>query len=315
MEDAIIFPHLHIVLRHVGQKIMIGNFPIAFYGITMALGMILGSALILHEVKRTGQNEDDYFDIIIWCLIFSVVGARIYYVIFAWSMYKDDPIQIFNIRNGGLAIYGGIIAALITGYVVCRIKKISFIRAADTCIIGVPVGQALGRWGNFFNREAFGQYTNGLFAMQIPLDRVRSVDDLRPEMLKHTVVHGGTTFISVHPTFLYESLWSVGVLILLLILRKHVKFRGQMLFTYLAAYGLGRFWVEGLRTDQLILFNTGIPVSQLLAAVMVVAGVIVLIVLYRRAVKRGEFISPDEVNPSPEILKERMKKTKKTAEK
>lgn len=250
---------------------MIGNFRVAFYGVTMALGMILGSMLILHEAKRTGQSDEDYLDIIIWCLISAVVGARAYYVIFAWDYYKDDLLSIFNIRGGGMGIIGGLIGAFIAGYFVCRHKKMSFVLACDTCIIGVPVGQIIGRFGNFFNREAYGQYTDGLFAMQIPLDRcTRASSVVTDEMMNHLVEYDGLKFISVHPTFLYEALWNLGLLILLLWMRKHTRFRGQMVLTYFIGYGLGRFWVESLRIDQLIFFGTGIPVTMIVSAIMVV---------------------------------------------
>ena len=173
MDYNINFPHLGIYLSHVGKNIKIGNFTIAYYGICIAVGMLLGIAALCHRAKETGQKPDDYIDISIWTMIFAIVGARAYYVIFAWDLYKDDVLSIFNIRQGGLAIYGGIIAGIITLAVLSKIKKIRFLTLLDTCVIGLPIGQILGRWGNFFNREAFGQYTNGLFAMQLPVSAVR----------------------------------------------------------------------------------------------------------------------------------------------
>lgn len=283
MTETIRFPHLHITLNHVGQSIDLFGFNVAFYGCVIALGMILGVIMILHEAKRTGQSEDNYLDIAIWTLIFSVIGARIYYVVFAWDRYKNNLLSVFNIRQGGLAIYGGVLAGILTVFVICRIKKMNFLLVADTCIIGLPIGQMLGRWGNFFNREAFGGYTDGLFAMQIPLDAVRQEEAVTKEMMDHLVTIKGVDYISVHPTFLYESLWSLGVFLLLFFMRKHVRFHGQQFLTYLVSYGIGRFWIEGLRTDQLFFTGTSIPVSQLLAAIMVVFGVIMLILGNRRA--------------------------------
>lgn len=266
----IYFPNLHIYLEKVGKSITIGNFSIAYYGIVIAIGMLLGGSLVLHMAKKAGQNEDDYLDVVVFTVIFAVLGARIYYVIFAWDYYKNDLLSIFNFRQGGLAIYGGIIAGILTAYIVTKIKKIPFLLFADFGILGVPVGQILGRWGNFFNREAFGQYTDGLFAMLIPTDAVRSTSDITTEMWEHLVTIDGVEYISVHPTFLYESLWNVCVLIILLVLCKHKRYNGQIFFTYLLLYGVGRFWIESLRTDQLLIPNTTIPVSMVVAAVMVV---------------------------------------------
>ena len=280
---------------------MIGNFRVAFYGVTMALGMILGSMLILHEAKRTGQSDEDYLDIIIWCLISAVVGARAYYVIFAWDYYKDDLLSIFNIRGGGMGIIGGLIGAVIAGYCVCRHKKMSFVLACDTCIIGVPVGQIIGRFGNFFNREAYGQYTDGLFAMQIPLDRcTRASSVVTDEMMNHLVEYDGLKFISVHPTFLYEALWNLGLLILLLWMRKHTRFRGQMVLTYFIGYGLGRFWIESLRIDQLIFFGTGIPVTMIVSAIMVVGGILLMVYARKKGIDPAEGMKAVEAEKDDE---------------
>ena len=257
--------------------------------------------LILHEAKRTGQSDEDYLDIIIWCLISAVVGARAYYVIFAWDYYKDDLLSIFNIRGGGMGIIGGLIGAFIAGYFVCRHKKMSFVLACDTCIIGVPVGQIIGRFGNFFNREAYGQYTDGLFAMQIPLDRcTRASSVVTDEMMNHLVEYDGLKFISVHPTFLYEALWNLGLLILLLWMRKHTRFRGQMVLTYFIGYGLGRFWIESLRIDQLIFFGTGIPVTMIVSAIMVLGGILLMVYARKKGIDPAEGMKAVEAEKDDE---------------
>ena len=191
-------------------------------------------------------------------------------------MYKDDLLSILNLREGGLAIYGGVIAAMITVFVFSRIRKISFGLLVDTAGLGLILGQIIGRWGNFFNREAFGEYTNNLFAMQLPVDAVRA-SDITQKMREHIEVVDGIEFIQVHPTFLYESVWNIGVLIILLLWRKHKKFNGEIFLVYLFGYGVGRFWIEGLRTDQLQFFN-GVAVSQVLAAVLVVVSAVLLVV-------------------------------------
>jgi len=276
MDYNINFPHLGIYLSHVGKNIKIGNFTIAYYGICIAVGMLLGIAALCHRAKETGQKPDDYIDISIWTMIFAIVGARAYYVIFAWDLYKDDVLSIFNIRQGGLAIYGGIIAGIITLAVLSKIKKIRFLTLLDTCVIGLPIGQILGRWGNFFNREAFGQYTNGLFAMQLPVSAVRQ-NEITSEMWEHAVTVGGVQYIQVTPTFLYEGLWNCGVLLALFLLRNHTKFRGEEFLIYVAGYGIGRFWIESLRTDQLLIPGTQIPVSMVVSAVA--AGLAILVII------------------------------------
>ncbi len=272
--SQIYFPNLHIYLESVGKNITIGGFTIAYYGMVIALGMLLGGSLVLRKAKKAGKDEDAYLDVVIFTVIFAVLGARIYYVIFAWDYYKNDLLSILNFRQGGLAIYGGIIGGIITAYIVTKIKKIPFLEFADFGILGVPVGQILGRWGNFFNREAFGQYTDGLFAMLIPTDAVRSSSDITTEMWNHIVVMDGVEYISVHPTFLYESIWNIGVLLLLLFLLRRKSYNGEIFFSYLLWYGVGRFWIESLRTDQLLLPNTEIPVSMVVAAVLVIISLI-----------------------------------------
>ena len=162
MDMSIRFPHLGIYLPNVGKTISVFGFDIAYYGITIAIAMIVGISIALHEAKRTGQNQDTYLDLLMLTMLTSVVGARIYYVIFSWSNYKDNLGEILNIRNGGLAIYGGIIAGVITVFVYSKITKMKFLQIADTVCMGLAAGQIIGRWGNFFNREAFGEYTNNV---------------------------------------------------------------------------------------------------------------------------------------------------------
>lgn len=271
-EDSIAFPHLHILLKHVGKHLMIGNFSIAFYGMVIALGMVLAFIFIMKEAKRVGYKQDDFMDLFIFGIIFGVIGARIYYVIFSWDDYKNNLLQIFNIRGGGLAIYGGIIGGTITVIVLCHIKKLNFWKCADVIVFGVLIGQICGRWGNFFNREAFGGYTDGLFAMRIPIDAVNRAQDITAEMKANIVTVNGIDCIQVHPTFLYESLFNLCVFLFLLWYRKRKKFDGEIFFLYIGLYGLGRSIIEGLRTDQLLLPGTSIAVSQLLGICLFVGS-------------------------------------------
>ena len=271
MTTSIEFPHLGIYLSSVGKSVNLGGFSIAYYGIVIGCGLLAGLFIALREAKRTGQNQENYYDIAIYGAVFGILGARIYYVIFSWDMYKDNPISIFNIRQGGLAIYGGVIAAVITVLVYAKIKKLSAPLLMDTACLGLVTGQMIGRWGNFFNREAFGEYTDSFFAMKLPVDAVRE-SDITDLMTKHMITENGISYIQVHPTFLYESLWCLMVFVLLLLYRKHKKFDGEVFLMYLCGYGAGRFWIEGLRTDQLLIPETTLPVSRLLAGTLVVVS-------------------------------------------
>lgn len=282
MDKNINFPHLGIYLENVGKNISIFGFEIAFYGITIAAAMLAGLWLAMRVAKKTDQDTDIYFNLGMIAIVCALVGARTYYVIFDWGNYKDNFLEIFNLRNGGLAIYGGVIGGVAATLVYARVKKQSFWQLADTASVGLILGQAIGRWGNFFNREAFGGYTDGIFAMQLPLNAVYSWD-VTPEMLEHLQTVGGVQYIQVHPTFLYESVWNLGVLILLLLYRKHRKFQGEIFLLYLLGYGLGRAWIEGLRTDQLWIPGTEIPVSQVLAVVLVIVSTVIIAAKRKRA--------------------------------
>ena len=275
MTTSISFPNLGIYLENVGKSIEVFGFEIAFYGMIIGFGVMAGILMAAREAKRTGQDPETYYDLALYAVVLSVIGARIYYVVFSWDYYKNDLASIFNIRQGGLAIYGGVIAAIITVFVYGRVKKISFAKLADTAVLGLILGQIIGRWGNFFNREAFGEYTNNLFAMRLPLDAVRS-SDVTELMMEHAELLDGVTYIQVHPTYLYESLWNLGVLLFLLWWRKRKKFEGEVFLLYLFGYGVGRFWIEGLRTDQLLIPGVGLPVSQVLALVLVIVSAIII---------------------------------------
>ena len=293
MDMQIYFPHLGIHLEHVGKNFSIFGFTIAYYGVVIVIGMLIAMALIMYTAKRFGENPDNYYDVSLMAILIGIVGARAYYVFFAWDMYKDDILQIFNIRNGGLAIYGGIIFGALTVFVYSRVKKKSFLPMADILILGVVFGQIMGRWGNFFNREAFGEYTDGLFAMQLPVSAVRQ-NEITQTMWEHAVTINGVEFIQVSPTFLYESLWNLGLLLILLFLIGRKRFDGQVFLTYVMGYGLGRVWIEGLRTDQLLVPGTTLPVSQLLSGTMVVAAVIGLLIQNHRYRNQGCLV--DEQN-------------------
>lgn len=298
---SIFFPNLGITLRNIGDHISIGGFEIKFYGIVIMIGFILAYVLVTREAKRTGQNPEDYLDFMLVLIIPAILGARIYYVLFRLDQYviKGDfwgtVKAMLHIRGGGLAIYGGIIAGVITALIFCKVKKISFIKMADTAAFGILIGQILGRFGNFFNREAFGAYTSSKLAMAIPLDYYRadgSLDYLErtnvitQEMLDNLITIDGMDCITVHPTFLYEALWNLCLLIFLFIYRKHKKFDGEFALMYVAGYGLGRFVIEGLRSDSLMIGNTGIKVSQGLALVCFITAGVILVLSYTKHQKK-----------------------------
>lgn len=268
----IAFPHLNIYLNNVPKTFSVFGFPIAYYGLIIGIAVLLGVLLAVHEAKVTGQDPDLYWDFALYAIVFSIIGARIYYVVFSWDNYKDDLLSIFNTRGGGLAIYGAVIGAFLTAFIYCRVKKVPFLRLCDTGVVGLILGQVIGRWGNFMNREAFGEYTDNLFAMRLPIEAVRQ-HEITETMWAH--VTEGVNYVQVHPTFLYESMWNLVLLCLLLLYRKHKKFEGEIAILYFGGYGLGRCMIEGLRTDQLLLPHTSLAVSQILAGILVVFAIVV----------------------------------------
>lgn len=279
---SISFPNLGIELENVKNSLSIFGIDVAFYGIIIGFGMLMAMILAFHDAKVSGQNVDDYVDLALYGIIFAIIGARIYYVIFEWDYYRDHLGEIINLRKGGLAIYGGIIGGVIVCFVLSRIKKLSVWKMLDTGAIGLVTGQMIGRWGNFFNREAYGGDTNSLFAMRI---------NIKDPNVNVTVQKGVTvindSYIQVHPTFLYESFWNLCILIFIQIFKKKKKFQGEVFLWYMTAYGFGRFFIESLRTDQLKLWHTGIPVSMFLSAVIVVVGA-ALIIINRVRIARQE---------------------------
>ena len=250
------FPHLGIELHNLPMGVEIFGFKIAFYGAIIAIGMLAGYLVAESQAKRFGISVEKLLDFAMIAIVASVIGARVYYVIFHWDTFADNPLQVFNLRTGGLAIYGGVIVAILSAFIFCKVKKLNLGAFTDVCIPGLVTGQAIGRWGNFFNKEAFGKYTDGPFAMQV----------------EKAVVIDGTAFIQAHPTFLYESLWNFATLSFMILYAKKKRFDGEIMMWYMVLYGVGRFWIEGLRTDQLFLWSTGIPVSQLVSVVMILIG-------------------------------------------
>lgn len=279
------FVHLGITIEHLQNHITIFGFSIAFYGIIIGIGMLLGITLAARDAERRGIGEDTIYDFALLGIVFGVIGARLYYVFFQWDNYRGNLFEILNLRAGGLAIYGGVIGGILSLMFYCKRKKQNFLNLADSLILGVLVGQILGRWGNFFNAEAFGRYTDSLFAMQLRRDIVNPIM-IDSALLQHLVRVNGVDYIQVHPTFLYESVWNLCLLLFLLWYRPKKRFTGEIFFLYLGGYGLGRVWIEGLRTDSLLVPGTGIAVSQALAGLCVLVALL-CILAGRRLAARG----------------------------
>jgi len=295
----IAFPNLGIYLRNVPKTIMVGNFGIALYGIIIATAMLCGITIAAVMGKREGQDPDLYWDAFPWIVVSSIVGARIYYVIFMWDFYKDNLLEIFNLRGGGLAIYGGIILAVTTIIIYCKFKKTDWRLFLDMTGHGLVIGQVIGRWGNFFNREVFGEYTNSLFAMRLPLAMVRE-SDISPLIREH--IEAGTNYIQVHPTYLYEGMWNLMVFAILLLYRRKKKFNGELFLVYLAGYGIGRAIIEYIRTDQLYLPGTKIPVSMVLGIVVAAVSFFLIVIGRTRAGRRSPETSPEETQETSEQI-------------
>lgn len=278
MPPEIWFPYLGIKIEKLDPvAFQIFGISVYWYGILIGLGVLAGLLVATKEAKRTGQNPEVYMDFLLYALIAAIIGARLYYVAFSWDEYKDNIMKIFATREGGLAIYGGVIGAVIAGVFYTKAKKIDFWVLADTSAPALILGQAIGRWGNFVNQEAFGGYTDSLFAMRLMKSNVY---DIPQEVLNHIQILDGIEYIQVHPTFLYESLWNVGVFIFLIWYRRHKKFTGEVFMMYLLGYALGRIWIEGLRTDQLLIPHTLVPISQVVAGISIFFAIVFII--YKR---------------------------------
>ena len=289
------FPNVGIAFEDVPKNITVFGVTIAIYGIVIAIALIVGVLVVQWQAKRTGQNKEVYLDFALYAILFSLIGARLFYVAFHPEEFSEDPIQILNIRTGGLAIYGAILMGLLVAFIYAKIRKLSFGELADTCVGGLAAGQIIGRLGNFFNRESFGAYTDKLFAMQlnihdVPSDFYCAYKDIvvkyagNPalfqqisEIRDHQQVVEGIVYIQVHPIFLYEMLWNLVLLILILLLIRHRTFKGEILLLYLGGYGLGRYWMESLRLDRLYIWGTTIPVAQVISLALVGLSVLIWI--------------------------------------
>ncbi len=283
----------------------IGNYQVHWYGIIIAFGFALAVLYGGRMAYKWKMSLDGMTDVLIWGTILGIICARVYYVAFEWGYYKEHLSEVFQIWNGGIAIYGGIIGALIGAYIGCKVGKVDFRNLLDLGALGLLIGQGIGRWGNFFNQEAFGTNTSTapfrMYSYKIK-ETLEATQDLLAQ--KGMTVNPD---LPVHPTFLYESVWCLlGFLILHLVLKKCRKFKGQIFLMYGVWYGLERMVVEGLRTDSLYVGNTDIRVSQLLSAIIVVAALVYLITLFVMY-KKGKLPKRLVIEKSDELKTEEAK--------
>ena len=279
------FPGLGITVNIDQVAFSIFGIEVYWYGLLISLGMVLCVVLGVLHSKKNKFSSDLVFDVILVSLPCAIVGARLYYVLSEWEMYSGDLIKIFDTRSGGLAVYGGILGAFIGTLIMCKIRKIPFSAVVDFCVVYIPLGQAIGRWGNFFNQECFGTTTTLPWGMKS--SEVESYLRLYFPDLDSTM--------AVHPTFFYEFLATITIFFILLYVRKYSKHAFESMAVYMILYGVARFFIEGLRTDSLYIGDTGIRTSQLFSAVLVVSGVIYLVVAYKKNIKRV-YISEELMN-------------------
>ena len=267
MEMSIRFPGINLILPYVPRSFQIFGMEFTIYGVLIAVGALLGMGLVTLEAKRNGEDQNKYLDMMIISLLASVIGSRLFYVLFSWELYRGNFRGILDFRNGGYAFYGGLLTGVLAAAIFCRIAKMNFWRMADSVSLGILLGQIIGRWGNFFNRESFGEYAELPWAMQLPISAVRS-GEVSGTMRDNLLTINGISYIQVQPVFLYESLWCLLLLLVLLALRRRKKFEGELFMLYLAVYGLGRFFFEWLRTDKLYIPGTKIGISLVISVVL-----------------------------------------------
>lgn len=250
--------------------IALGPIQIHWYGIIMGLAFLIGTYLARSNVRRIGLDPDHVLNMVVLIIPAAIVCARAYYVIFEWEQYRDNLLSIFYVWEGGLAIHGGLIGGVLAGAWYVRKHNLPFLRIGDVMMPSVILGQAIGRWGNFVNQEAHGDVASAEFMEKFPA------------FIREQMYIGGQYY---HPTFLYESLWNLVVFVILLLMFRYFrKFDGQVLFSYMILYSIGRFFIEGLRTDSLLIADT-LRVAQLVSLCLIAIGLILLLVFARKSMK------------------------------
>lgn len=286
MNMSVRFPNLGLEFEYVPVSVRVFGFEITFFGILLAVGMLLGMVFVVLEAKRKKQDANLYLGMMIFGLAGGFIGARFFYVLLSWSVYKTDIMKVFDTRNGGMVFYGGLLGGVLAAAIFCRIKKAAFMEMADVAVKGLLIGQIIGRWGNFFNRESFGEYTSNVLTMQLPLSNVRA-GEVTPWMRENLVTIDNVSYIQVTPLFLYESIWCLLLLLLLFVWNRRKLFAGEIFMRYLAGYGFGRFFIEWIRTDKMFLPGTDIAVNQAISAGLFLLFTVVVIVKRIMAKKRA----------------------------
>jgi phosphatidylglycerol:prolipoprotein diacylglycerol transferase len=285
------FPNLGIYFENVPRVLFsLFGFDIYMYAVCVVAGIIAAYYMGIWWVKKSGQKVDDYNDLLLLGVPMALVGLRLYFVIFNWDLYRGQGFlrAFFGFRDGGLAIYGGIIAAALAAAIIGWRKKIPFSVIADTAAPSMLLGQVIGRFGNFFNREAFGGYTDNLLAMRIRADQTFGARHITDELRERIVNFEGVEDFQVHPTFLYEAFFNLLLMIALLIYRPRKRFNGEIVLMYFFGYGVIRFFLESLRVDQMIFLNTGLPLSQMVAALFAAVSAAIIIAGHINARKGGK---------------------------
>lgn len=259
----------------------LGPFQVHWYGVIIGLGIALGLYLVIKESKRLGLHPDTFVDLLVWAIPIAIISARIYYVIFEWDYYAQNPGDIIKVWNGGIAIHGALIGSVATTLVFAKLKGISFWKLTDIAAPSIILGQAIGRWGNFVNQEAHGGEVTRAFLENLML----------PKFIIDQMYINGTYY---HPTFLYESLWNIAGFILLLIIRRKVNIRrGELFLSYVIWYSIGRFFVEGLRTDSLMLTEY-LRMAQVISIVLIVMAIAIMV--YRRISGHARYAYDEQTN-------------------
>lgn len=307
MTETVAFPGLGLSFEISRVAFSIGGYPIYWYGITFASGFVLGMLYFHLRARKLGIHPYDGLDVLLWAVIGGMIGARAYYVAFQWEMYKDNLIKVFAFREGGIAMYGGVIGSVLAGYIAARAKKAKFLPILDGGLTGLLLAQAVGRWGNFFNNEAFGCNTTlpwGMTSNTIS----RYLFNMSDTLAQRGILVDPT--VPVHPTFFYEFAWNLlGFLLLAFVLTPRRRYDGQVSLGYMAWYGLGRFFIEGLRTDSLMLGS--FRVSQLLAALLFTGSVLIMAALHFRYKKAPAVLYVDTEASRERIAKVDAEENKK----
>ena len=309
--NTVSFPKLGIDIPVESTAFTVFGFEIKWYGIMIMVGLILAVVYCFKRMRSYGIDDDRANDVVFFGFIGAVIGARLYYVFMSWDQYKNDLSSIFAIRDGGLAIYGGLIGALLFGTIVAKIRKVRLMPLLDLAGIGFLIGQTFGRWGNFFNQECYGSNTTLPWGMTSP--KIQNELSIRAaDILEKTGVTVDPS-LPVHPCFLYESLWCLLGFVLLHLYSKRRKFDGELFFMYIGWYGFGRMIIEGFRTDSLMLGH--LRVSQLVAGVCVIVSIGAIIFMRNKIRKDGEYVFYKDTEESKRLIAETEEKYQAAEEK